>query len=240
MTLSFEKIPEHVAIIMDGNGRWAHRQNKSTIAGHQAGAEALKRTCKAAHDVGIRYLTVYAFSTENWRRPSHWVDELMGLLRYYLKYELQQLMKNNIRITIIGDRDLLSPDICTLIQKAEEETASNTGLHLIIAISYGSRSEITHATKLIAEKVKQNLLTVDDITPEQIQNHLYTHPFPDPDLLIRTSGEQRISNFLLWQLAYAELVFLDKLWPDFTEDDLIAAVGEFNRRDRRYGAVIGS
>jgi undecaprenyl diphosphate synthase len=240
MSSSFAKIPTHVAIIMDGNGRWAHRQNKATISGHQAGAEALKRTCKAAHEIGIKYLTVYAFSTENWHRPTYWVDELMGLLRYYLKYELQQLIKNNIRLSIIGNRHLLSEDICTLIEKAEAETASNTGLELIMALSYGSRDELTHAAKLIAEKVKSDQLKIEDISQKLIQEHLYTSRWPDPDLLIRTSGEQRISNFLLWQLAYSELIFLDKLWPDFTGDDLLSAISEYNTRDRRYGAVIGT
>ncbi len=240
MTHKFAKIPHHVAIIMDGNGRWAHRQNKTTIAGHQAGAEALKKVCKSAHEIGIQYLTVYAFSTENWQRPSYWVDELMSLLRYYLKYELQQLLKNNIRLFVIGDREHLSDDILTLIEKAEEESSTNTGLNLIIALSYGSRHELTHAMKSIAEKVKNDLISVDDISPELISRHLYTHSWPDPDLLIRTSGEKRISNFLLWQLAYAELLFVDKLWPDFTENDLMSAIAEYNQRDRRYGAVIGT
>jgi undecaprenyl diphosphate synthase len=240
MTSLFAKIPEHIAIIMDGNGRWAHRQNKPTIIGHRQGAETLKKICRAAYHFGVKYLTVYAFSTENWQRPKTWVDELMRLLRHYLKHEIQELMKNNIRLFVIGDRQHLSRDICSLINKAEAETAQNTGLQLIIALSYGSRAELTQATRLIAKEVYHNTLSLDDITPEIIQKYLYTSSWPDPDLLIRTSGEQRISNFLLWQLAYAELVFSDKLWPDFTEDDLIAAIREFNQRDRRYGALIGT
>jgi undecaprenyl diphosphate synthase len=233
-------IPDHVAIIMDGNGRWANRQKLPVIAGHRAGAEALKRVCQKAQELKIKHLTVYAFSTENWYRPQSWVQDLMGLLKHYLKHEVHQLLENKIRFSVIGDRSLLSQDIRNLIQETEAKTANNTELHLIVALSYGSRNEITQATKAIAEKVQQNLISLEDITPSLIEQHLYTHPWPNPDLLIRTSGEHRISNFLLWQLAYAELVFVTKLWPDFTGDDLFEAIVEFNQRERRYGAVIGT
>lgn len=239
MSGTFANIPQHIAIIMDGNGRWATRQNQSAIAGHQAGAEALKKTCEAAYKIGVKYMTVYAFSSENWKRPTVWVDDLMQLMGYYLSHEVSYLKSNNVRLSTIGDLSRLKEDIKDSILKAQDETKGNTGLNLIVALNYGGRNEIVHATQLIAEKVKDGTLDINDITPDLIASHLYTQGIPDPDLLIRTSGEQRLSNFLLWQLSYTEMVFIEKLWPDFTSEDLMLAIKEFNGRDRRYGAVFG-
>ncbi|WP_052045832.1 isoprenyl transferase [Candidatus Paracaedibacter symbiosus] len=235
-----KEIPHHIAIVMDGNGRWALRRGLPTIAGHKAGAEALKKICQAAANLGVTHLTVYAFSTENWRRPSSWIVELMDLLKYYLKFELKDLIKNNIRLHVIGDQTRLSGDLRQLVDDAVEKTKKNDGINLIIALSYGGRNEIVHAAKAIAEKVKEDKLTFDNIDEEMFAKHLYTSKFPDPDLLIRTSGEMRISNFLLWQLAYAELYFTNKLWPEFSEDDLKAAIEEYQNRERRYGTTVGS
>ena len=231
--------PQHVAIIMDGNGRSAHRQKLSTIAGHRAGADALQRVIRHAATLKIPYLTVFAFSTENWKRPTLWVNELMGLLKYYLKNEISQLVSNNIQVKVIGDRTNFSPEIIKLVNNLEEKTANNTGLTLIIALSYSGRQDIAVATKMIVEKVQNGELNSDEINEDIVGQYLATASVPDPDLLIRTSGELRISNFLLWQLAYAELIFVEKLWPDFTEADLDTAILTFQSRERRYGAVIG-
>lgn len=236
----FSSPPQHVAIIMDGNGRWAARKNVPSIQGHRAGAETLRRISKAAHAVGVRYLTLYAFSTENWRRPKHWILDLMGLLRHYLRHELNDLLKNNVRLETIGDLSAFDKDIQTLIQEAKEKTAKNTGLTLILALNYGGRAELAQAVKKIALEVKEDRLSPEEITQETIAAALYTAPFPDPDLVIRTSGENRISNFLLWQSAYSEYVFVDALWPDFTADDFKTALMKFYTRERRYGAAIAS
>lgn len=233
-------IPRHIAIVMDGNGRWALRRGLPAIAGHKAGAETLKKICQAASEIGVNYLTVYAFSTENWRRPKSWVAELMDLLKYYLKFELKDLIKNNIRLHVIGDREKISSDLNHLIEEAVEKTKNNNGINLIIALSYGGRSEITHAMQEIAKKIKNKELSPEIIDEEIISKHLYTALFPDPDLLIRTSGEMRISNFLLWQIAYAELYFTSKLWPEFDIEDLKKAIDDFKNRERRYGTTVGS
>ncbi len=233
----FPAPPVHVAIIMDGNGRWAQARGLPRTAGHQRGAKAVKRIVKAAAHEGIGYLTVFGFSSENWKRPEEEVRDLMGLLRLYLKSELAELKREGVRFRVIGDRQRLAPDINALIEEMERETIDNTGLVLTIALSYGSRAEIAAAARHLAGEVKEGRLSSDDIDEEAIAGRLFTADLPDPDLLIRTSGEKRVSNFLLWQLAYAELVFVDKLWPDFEHEDLKDAIKEFQSRERRYGAT---
>jgi undecaprenyl diphosphate synthase len=229
--------PKHVAIIMDGNGRWAKARGLPRTAGHRKGVEAVRRTVEAARELGIPYLTMFGFSSENWRRPEGEVFDLMQLLRFYLRSEIAELHKNGVRLRVIGDRSKLSGDIVTMIEKAEELTRGNTDLNLIIALSYGSRQEIADATRQMVRDALEGRLRPEDITEESFSARLLTRDIPDPDLLVRTSGEQRISNFLLWQSAYTELVFVDTLWPDFTKRDLEDAIREFNQRDRRYGAV---
>jgi undecaprenyl diphosphate synthase len=229
--------PKHVAIIMDGNGRWAKARGLPRTAGHRKGVEAVRRTVEAARELGVPYLTMFGFSSENWRRPEGEVFDLMQLLRFYLRSEIAELHKNGVRLRVIGDRAKLSGDIVTMIEKAEELTRNNTELNLIIALSYGARQEIVEATRQMVRDALEGRLSPEEITEESFSARLLTRDVPDPDLLVRTSGEQRISNFLLWQSAYTELVFVDTLWPDFTKRDLEDAIREFNRRDRRYGAV---
>ncbi len=228
--------PRHVAIIMDGNGRWAKKRLLPKIAGHKKGVKVVRKSIQAAKDMGVKYLTLYAFSSENWNRPHEEVHALMGLLQHYLKKEVRELHEKNIKITFIGDRSQLNQPIIDLIEESEKKTKANTELELIIAMNYGGQAEIVRAAKLIAEKVKSGELKSEDITEKMIGQHLYTANIPDPDLIIRTSGEQRLSNFLLWQAAYSEFVFMDLLWPDFTEDSLAHAITEYHKRDRRYGA----
>lgn len=230
-------MPVHVAIIMDGNGRWAKARGLPRVAGHKRGAEAVRRTITAAGELGVRYLTLYGFSSENWKRPADEVDDLMGLLRHYLRGEIAELHRNGVRLRVIGDRARLAPDIVALIENAEAMTGANTGLNLIVALSYGARAEITDAVRRIAESAAAGKTAPSSIDEETVTRALWTADIPDPDLVIRSSGEKRLSNFLLWQSAYAELVFVDTLWPDFGKDDLLAAVGEFQRRERRYGAA---
>ncbi len=229
--------PRHVAIIMDGNGRWAKARGLPRIAGHQRGAESVRRTVEAAGELGIDFLTLYAFSSENWKRPPAEVGDLMGLLRLYLRRELARLHQNDVRIRFIGDRDRLAKDIVDLIEEAEDTTRGNGGLTLVIALNYGAHAEILRATRALAEEVRAGRLASEDIDEDVFARQLHTTGVPDPDLVIRTSGEQRLSNFLLWQAAYAELVFMDTLWPDFTKDSLREAIHEFHRRERRYGAT---
>jgi len=229
--------PKHVAIIMDGNGRWAKARGLPRTAGHRKGVEAVRRTVEAARELGIPYLTMFGFSSENWRRPEGEIFDLMQLLRFYLRSEIAELHKNGVRLRVIGDRSKLSGDIVTMIEKAEELTRGNTELNLIIALSYGARQEIVSAARRMVEDALAGRLSPEDVTEESFSARLLTRDIPDPDLLVRTSGEQRISNFLLWQLAYTELVFVDTLWPDFTKRDLEDAIREFNQRDRRFGAV---
>ena len=231
--------PTHVAIIMDGNGRWARARGLPRTIGHRYGAEAVRRTVKAATDLGISYLTLFGFSSENWKRPVSEVTDLMGLLRRYLQSEIAELHKNGVRLRIIGEREGLAPDIVTLIENAESSTAANTGLNLTIALNYGSRREIVLAARALAAEAAAGKLDPQAIDETMFATRLATAGVPDPDLLIRTSGEQRVSNFLLWQSAYTELVFLDILWPDFGAQHLDDAVREFNRRERRYGASSG-
>ena len=221
---------------MDGNGRWAKSRGLPRAAGHRAGAEAVRRTVEAARSMGVEYLTLYAFSAENWKRPLGEVTDLMGLLRLYLRGELADLMRNNIRFRVIGDRSRLSDDINALIAEMEAKTANNTAMTLMLALSYGGRQEILEAAKALACRVADGTLPLDGIDEASFGASLYTAGVPDPDLIIRTSGEKRLSNFLLWQSAYSELVFVDLLWPDFGAAEIQWAVDEFLRRERRYGA----
>jgi undecaprenyl diphosphate synthase len=229
--------PTHVAIIMDGNGRWARARGLPRTAGHSRGAEAVRRTVKAAAEAGVRYLTLFGFSSENWKRPASEIDDLMGLLRHYLKREIDELHKNGIRLNVIGDRDRLGADIVKLIRDAEQRTAANQRLNLTIALSYGSRDEIVAATKKAMQAALDGTLKPEQLNEQAFSGFLLTADMPDPDLLIRTSGEKRISNFLLWQCAYAEFVFLERQWPDFDADDFNGAIQEYLGRTRRYGGA---
>ena len=229
--------PAHVAIIMDGNGRWARARGLPRTIGHQRGAEAVRRSVAGAGDLGVSYLTLYGFSSENWKRPAAEIDDLMGLLRVYLKGEIDELDRGGVRLRVIGDRSRLSRDIVALIAEGEQRTAQNGKLNLTVALSYGGRGEITYAARRIAAAVQEGRLALAEVDEALFSSYLLTAGLPDPDLVIRTSGEKRISNFLLWQSAYSELVFLDRLWPDFTKDDLADAIREFHRRERRYGAT---
>ncbi len=231
------KIPQHVAIILDGNGRWAKKRHLPRGFGHKAGANTLEQTLEDAWDLGIKYLTVYVFSTENWKRSVEEVKGIMNLLRDYLKKSIERSNKNNMRVRIIGDRTKLDPDIIQSINDLEEATKNNTGLQFNMALNYGGRDEITRAVKGIATDVKEGRLSVDDISEELISSRLDTAELPDPDLLIRTSGEIRLSNYLPWQLAYSEFYFCDILWPDFNKEELKKAIDYYNGRDRRYGGV---
>ncbi|MGF1641852.1 MAG: isoprenyl transferase [Rhodospirillales bacterium] len=230
-------LPAHVAIIMDGNGRWARARGLPRTAGHRQGAEAVRTAAETAMRLGIRYLTLFGFSSENWKRPSAEISDLMGLLRYYLRNELDYLDSHGVRLRVIGDRDRLARDIVELIEDAERRTSGHAALTLIVALSYGGRAEIADAARRLAEKAAAGLLDPADIDETLLSASLYTADIPDPDLLIRTSGEKRISNFLLWQLAYAELVFVDTPWPDFSAEDFTSALREYGRRERRYGAA---
>jgi undecaprenyl diphosphate synthase len=231
--------PTHVAIIMDGNGRWAKARGLPRVAGHRRGAEAVRNTIKAASELGIRYLTLFGFSSENWKRPIEEVDDLMGLLRHYLRGEIAELHRNQVCFRVIGDRKRLAPDIVALIENAESTTRGNSGLKLVVALSYGSRAEIVDAARSLAKRIAGGEILPEAIDETAVSGALWTSGIPDPDMIIRSSGEKRLSNFLLWQAAYAEFIFIDTLWPDFGKDDLVAAIGEFQRRERRYGAAGG-
>jgi undecaprenyl diphosphate synthase len=232
--------PRHVAIIMDGNGRWAQARGLPRVAGHRRGAEAVRRTVMAAAELGIEYLTLFGFSSENWKRPAAEIDDLMGLLRHYLRGEIAELHKNRVKLRVIGRRERLSSDIVQLIANGEALTRDNAGLQLTIALSYGGRDEIALAARVLAEEAVAGSIRPEEIEESFFARRLFTADLPDPDLLIRTSGEKRISNFLLWQSAYAELVFTETLWPDFAKEHLEAAVQDFHGRERRYGATAGS
>ncbi len=231
--------PAHVAIIMDGNGRWARARGLPRTIGHHRGVEAVRRVVEAAVDLGIGHLTLFGFSTENWGRPEDEVFELMGLLRKYLRSEVAELHRNGVRLRVIGERERLQPDIIDLIANAEHVTRENDTLQLTVALSYGARQEIAAAARRLAEEVCRGDLALDQLDEDALERRLSTDGMPDPDLVIRTSGEKRISNFLLWQAAYAELVFVDTLWPDFTRTHLEMAIGEYQRRERRYGVSVG-
>lgn len=230
-------LPRHVAIIMDGNGRWAAERGLPRTMGHRSGVDAVRRTVRAAIDIGIPYLTIYSFSSENWSRPPEEIDDLMGLMRRFISRDLAELHQTNVRIRIIGERDRVDPKMMQMIDEAVELTQHNTALTLVIAFNYGSRIEIAKAARQLAEDAASGKLVPSDITPERFSETLDTRGIPDPDLLIRTSGELRLSNFLLWQAAYAELVFVDAFWPDFGRELLEGAISEFRQRSRRYGGL---
>jgi len=230
-------VPVHVAIIMDGNGRWAAARGLPRTEGHRRGAESVRSVIKAASRAGVQYLTLFGFSSENWKRPSGEVMDLMGLLRLYLRKELAELHKQGVRFRVIGDRTRLPEDIQTLIENAEHRTRSNAGLNLVLALSYGGRAEVANTARALAEQVQKGVLDPSTIDESLFAQHLETADIPDPDLLIRTSGEKRISNFLLWQMAYTEFVFTDTLWPDFRAEEFENALADFQSRERRYGSV---
>jgi undecaprenyl diphosphate synthase len=225
----------HVAIIMDGNGRWAKRRFLPRVAGHRAGAEAVRKTVRAADDMGLETLTLYAFSSENWRRTPAEVSDLMGLLRLYLRNEMEEMHRNGIRLTFIGDTSALDKDLKALVAESLAKTANNKGLNFVLALNYGAHDEMTRAVRDIAHAVKAGRLDPDDVDANAIESRLDTSGLPPLDLLIRTSGERRLSNFLLWQAAYAELLFVDTLWPDFDGEKLAAAIADFGSRERRFG-----
>lgn len=230
-------VPRHVAIIMDGNGRWAKRRLLPRFAGHKAGVDAVRRIARAARAQGIEALTLYAFSSENWRRPETEISDLMGLLRIFLRKDLAELVSDNVRLRVIGDYRRFPADLVAMIDDAIARTAANSGPVLAIALNYGAQAELVEATRRLALKVAAGEMAADAITPEAIEGELQTNGLPPLDLVIRTSGEQRLSNFLLWQAAYAELLFVDTLWPDFDETALADAVAEFGRRHRRFGGL---
>ena len=229
--------PVHVAIIMDGNGRWAKARGLPRVAGHRHGADAVRQALEGCGELGIRYLTLFGFSSENWKRPASEIDDLMGLLRHYLRGEIAELHAKGVRVRVIGDRTRLAPDIVALIGNAEAMTRENSALHLTVALNYGGRAEIARAARALARQAREGRIDPEKVDETMFARHLYTADLPDPDLIIRTSGEQRVSNFLLWQSAYAEFVFIDTLWPDFSKRDLAEAVRQFQRRDRRFGAA---
>lgn len=232
-----KNLPKHVAVIMDGNGRWAKQKGMSRVFGHRNGVKAVRQTVEIAAELGIKVLTLYAFSTENWRRPKREVDTLMGLLVNSLRDELETLLKNNIKLQTIGQLENLPKKTQKVLAEVIELTKNNTAMILNLALSYGSREEIVNTIKNISKKVVNKELTLEEIDENIINNHLYTFTLPDVDFLIRTSGEKRISNFLLWQIAYAELYFTDVLWPDFRKEDFIKAILDFQKRERRFGKI---
>jgi len=232
-----EKLPTHVAAIMDGNGRWAKKRMMNRVKGHEEGTESVRVIVRTSRDIGIKYLTLYAFSEENWRRPKHEVIALMGILKRFLKSELPEMLKNGIRLRAIGSIDKLPDDAKKVLFETIEKTSSNNDMVLTLALSYGGRQEITRAVKEIARKVQSLELEVEDINDDIISDNLYTSDIPDPDLLIRTSGEYRISNFLLWQIAYTEIYITPALWPDFREKEYLAALEDFQNRERRFGGT---
>ena len=231
------KIPAHIAIILDGNGRWAKAKGMPRNYGHAQGSTNVERICEEAYRMGVKYLTVYAFSTENWNRPKDEVDALMKLLRNYMKTCLKTAAKNDMKVRVIGDKTGLDEDIRNRIAELEEATKDNGGLNFQIALNYGSRDEIVRAVRRVSEDVKEGKVKPEDIDEKMFETYLDTHGIPDPDLMIRTSGELRLSNYLLWQLAYTEFYFTDIPWPDFTKEELSKAIEQYNRRDRRYGGV---
>jgi undecaprenyl diphosphate synthase len=235
--MKLNKIPKHVAIIMDGNGRWAQKRNLPRSAGHKKGADAVKKAVEAAMELGIDYLTLYAFSTENWKRPVEEVNLLMNLLREYMKRDVEEYASKGVCVKFIGERYMLDDDIVDMIEKTEEKTKDNKKLTICIALSYGSRLEIISSVKKIAKMVKSGEIEIDNIDENLVSNSLYTHGIPDPDLVIRTSGERRVSNYLLWQLAYAEFMFVEECWPEFDKDLFVKILEDYNNRERRYGNV---
>ncbi|MEK3882172.1 isoprenyl transferase [Paenibacillus sp. PL2-23] len=236
-SLSTDNIPVHVAIIMDGNGRWARKRGLPRVAGHHSGMKTVKRITIAADRLGIKYLTMYAFSTENWKRPKAEVEFLMKLPQQFIEIELDELIANNVQVRMMGSRDNLPPHTLSALEEAITKTAGNTGLILNFALNYGSRMEMVNAIRDMASDVKTGVLSIDDIDEEAMSSRLLSSGLPDPDLLIRTSGELRLSNFMLWQLAYSELWFTDVYWPEFSEKHFYEAIGQYQRRARRYGGL---
>jgi len=235
MQVDINRLPSHVAIIMDGNGRWAKQRGLDRVFGHQQGVNALREVIEASAELGIRYLTLYAFSTENWGRPDEEVSALMGIMVKSLSKETETIIKNNISLRVIGDIERLSDDVRKRLAETIDLTSGSTGLNLVVALSYSSRWEITEAARRISADVNKGILANDKLTEENFEKYLTTYGMPDPELMIRTSGELRISNFLLWQLAYTELYFTEKLWPDFGKEDLYNAIIDFQKRERRFG-----
>jgi undecaprenyl diphosphate synthase len=235
-TSGFE-VPRHVAIIMDGNGRWAAARGLPRGEGHRRGVEALRRTVRAAGEIGIGILTIFAFSSENWARPKSEIRDLLGLLRLFIRNDLADLKRNNVRVRVIGERETLAPDVRRLLEEAEEMTRDNDGMTLVVAFNYGARQEIARAAQRLADEVAAGRMSSSDISAERLSQFMDMPDLPDPDLIIRTSGEQRLSNFLLWQSAYSELVFVPTFWPDFDRAALEQAVSEFARRERRFGGL---
>ncbi len=230
-------VPQHVAIILDGNGRWAKKKGMPRNYGHAQGSKNVERICEEAYRLGVKYLTVYAFSTENWKRPQDEVDALMNLLRNYMKTCLKTAEKNRMRVRVLGDKTALDDDIRNRIEELEKATENNDGLNFQIALNYGSRDEMIRAMRRMCADCKEGVVDLEKIDEALFESYLDTHGIPDPDLMIRTSGEQRLSNYLLWQLAYSEFYFTDVLWPDFTKEELIKAIEYYNGRDRRFGGV---
>ncbi len=235
--LDMAALPSHIAVIMDGNGRWAKKKLLNRVKGHEKGADTVRMVVRVCREIGISFLTLYAFSTENWQRPKAEVSALMVLLKKFVVSERQEMVVNNIRFNVIGQTEQLPEDIQGEILRTRDATRNNDGMHLNLALSYGSRSEIVKAVREIAEEVRTGQLAVDAIDENTVAAHLYTSSMPDPELLIRTSGEMRISNFLLWQIAYTEIAVTDTLWPDFTKDELVRILKDYQHRDRRFGRV---
>jgi undecaprenyl diphosphate synthase len=231
--------PKHIAIIMDGNGRWAAQRGLPRTEGHRRGVESTRECVRAAVDLGVSYLTLFSFSSENWKRPPLEVTFLMGLLRRFIRRDLAELHQNNVKVRVIGSEEGAPQDLITMFREAVALTSGNTGLQLIIAFNYGARDEIVRAARRLAQRVKMGELAAESITPDLLAEHFDTAGIPDPDLLIRTSGEQRISNFLLWQCAYSEFLFVDNFWPDFTRQTLESAIASYQQRERRFGGVPG-
>ena len=237
MHMQSSEVPRHVAVIMDGNGRWAHQRSLPRSAGHKQGVEAVRRTVRAALEFGIEYLTIFSFSAENWSRPAAEINYLLGLLRRFVHQDVAELHSAGVKVRIIGERAGLKPEITRLLDECEELTQNNSRMTLVVAFNYGGRDEIAHAARCLAEKAVEGRLRPDAITAQDVASHLYAPDVPSPDLLIRTSGEQRISNFLLWQSAYTEFVFVKEHWPDFTKETFQKALDEFASRDRRFGGL---
>jgi undecaprenyl diphosphate synthase len=235
--LDTTKLPAHVAIIMDGNGRWAKKRLLNRIKGHEKGSETVRTIVRTCREIGIRYLTLYAFSTENWQRPRVEVEALMALLREFLHSERKEMLDNNIRLRVIGQIDRLPPNVKEVLEETMTATKDQAGMDLILALSYGARTEIVGMVQALAEKIKSGMMEPEAITDEVVADHLYTRGIPDPDVLIRTSGEMRVSNFLLWQIAYTEIFVTPTLWPDFSRTELLQILNDYQHRERRYGAV---
>lgn len=235
--IDINRLPEHIAIVMDGNGRWAKQQDKPRSYGHQYGVESVRKILKAAGEIGIKYLTLYTFSNENWNRPDDEVQALMGLLVHAIQHEREELNANNVRMKAIGDISRLSPEVRAELDNCIDFLSNNTGVTLVLALSYSSRNEIANAAQRIARAIQDQKLSIDDINEELMDSYLNTQNIPDPDLMIRTGGEIRISNFLLWQIAYSELYFTNEYWPDFDEQSLIKAIQFYQSRERRFGKI---